>query len=148
VSRSSTESEYKAIANASIEVAWIQSLKELEVSLSRPLVLYCDNIGATYLTANPLYHACTKHIAIGYHFFWDRVSTKELEVWFISRKDQIADILTKPLISKRFAMLTFNLNIRMPTLSLRGRIRSDKDEASQAAQTLKADTLQAKDKHQ
>jgi hypothetical protein len=27
-------------------------------------------------------------------------------------------------------------------------IRSDKDEASQAAQTLKADTLQAKDKHQ
>jgi hypothetical protein len=27
-------------------------------------------------------------------------------------------------------------------------IRSDKDEASQATQTLKADTLQAKDKYQ
>jgi hypothetical protein len=149
VSRSSTESEYKAIANASAEVTWIQSLlKELEVSMSCSPILYCDNIGATYLTANPLYHARTKHIAIDYHFVWDRVSIKELEVRFISGKDQIADILTKPLISKRFAMLTFNLNVWMPTSSLRGRIRSDKDEASQAIQTLKADTLQAKDKHQ
>jgi hypothetical protein len=53
----------------------------------------------------------------------------------------------KSLISKQFAMLTFNLNVRMPTSSWRG-IRSNKDEASQIAQTLKADTLQAKGKHQ
>ena len=107
MSHSSTKSEYKAIANASTEVTWIQSLlKELEVSLSRPPILYCDNIGATYLTTNPLYHARTKHTTIDYHFIWDRVLTKELEVRFFSRKDQIANILTKPLISKQFAMLT------------------------------------------
>jgi hypothetical protein len=34
------------------------------------------------------------------------------------------------------------------SFQLLGIIRSDKDEASQAVQTLKADTLQAKDKHQ
>jgi hypothetical protein len=69
VSRSSTESEYKAIANAFAKVIGIKSLlKELEVSLSRSPILYCDNIGAKYLTANPLYHAHTKHIAIDYHF--------------------------------------------------------------------------------
>jgi hypothetical protein len=121
VSCSSTESEYKAIANAFAEVTWIKSLlKELEVSLSRSPILYCDNIGAKYLTANLLYHARTKHIAIDYHFVQDHVSTKELKVWFIFGKDQTVDILTKPLISKWFAMLTFNLNVWMPTLSLRG----------------------------
>ena len=82
------------------------------------------------------------------HFVWDRILAKELEVRFISRKYQIVDILTKPLILKRFAMLTFNLNVRMPMLGLRGCIRSNKDEVSQAVQTLKADTVQAKDKYQ
>jgi hypothetical protein len=103
VSRSSTESEYKAIANAAAELTWIQSLlSELGVFLSMPPILLCDNIGATYLTANPLFHARTKHIAIDYHFVRDKVAAKTLVVKFLSSKDQIADILTKPLVSTRF----------------------------------------------
>lgn len=48
VSRSSTEAEYKAIANASSEVTWITHLlSELGVTLAQTPVLYCDNIGAT-----------------------------------------------------------------------------------------------------
>ena len=41
VSRSSTEAEYKALANGTAEAVWIQSvLKELGVSQSRPPVLW------------------------------------------------------------------------------------------------------------
>jgi histone deacetylase 1/2 len=50
VSRSSTEGEYKFVANAMAEEMWIQSLlEELGVKLTRTPCLWCDNIGATYL---------------------------------------------------------------------------------------------------
>lgn len=75
VSRSSIEHEYKALANATIELMWIRSLlKELGVFLKSPPTLYCDNIGATYLTSNPIYHGHTKHIEIDYHFVRHRVA--------------------------------------------------------------------------
>jgi hypothetical protein len=69
VSRSSTEAEYKALANGAAEAIWIESLlKELGVSRQRIPILWCDNLGATYLTANPVFHARTKHIEIDFHF--------------------------------------------------------------------------------
>ena len=96
VSHSNTESEYKALANATAELIWIQSLlKELGVFLSAAPILHCDKIGATYLTSNPAFHVRTKHIEIDYHFVRDRVAQISLTVKFLSSKDQLADpILT------------------------------------------------------
>ncbi|XP_043692912.1 uncharacterized mitochondrial protein AtMg00810-like [Telopea speciosissima] len=55
VARTSPESKYKALANASAELIWVQQLlADLGVSSPVPL-LCCDNIGATYLAANPLF---------------------------------------------------------------------------------------------
>jgi hypothetical protein len=126
VSRSSTESGYKAIANTTAKLTWIQTvLRELDVISPEPPILYCDNIGATYLTSNPIYHARTKHIEIDYHFVRDMVAKKLLKVCFVSGKDQLADILMKPLVAARFIMFRFNLNVHPPTSSLRGRIGLD-----------------------
>jgi hypothetical protein len=69
VSRSSTEAEYKSLANATAEVIWVQTLLT-EHCINHPKVatLWCDNLGATYLSANPVFHARTKHIEVDYHF--------------------------------------------------------------------------------
>ncbi|XP_062075014.1 uncharacterized mitochondrial protein AtMg00810-like [Humulus lupulus] len=50
VSRSSTESEYRALAHVAAEISWIQSLlKEFELPLVSTPVTWCDNMGASAL---------------------------------------------------------------------------------------------------
>jgi hypothetical protein len=49
VSRSSTEAEYKALANATTELMWVQKLlQELGVPHPPAARLWCDNLGAKY----------------------------------------------------------------------------------------------------
>jgi histone deacetylase 1/2 len=123
VARSSTEAEYKAIANAAAELIWFKSiLYELGLPPQHSPTLWCDNIGATYLTSNPKFHARTKHIEIDVHFVRDQVSNKELVVKFISSKDQLADALTKPLPPVKFSQVQRNLNVRDLPSRLRGRV--------------------------
>jgi hypothetical protein len=63
------EVEYKSLAIATAEIIWLQALlHELGVSQPRAGSLWCDNLGATYLTANPMFHARTKHVEVDYHF--------------------------------------------------------------------------------
>ena len=73
--------------------------------------LWCDNLGATYLSANPVFHARTKHIEIDFHFVRERVANKELDVRFIHSGDQIADGFTKALPTRSFENFRRNLNL-------------------------------------
>ena len=112
VSRSSTEAEYKALANATAEVIWIQAiLKELGILRTPIPCLWCDNLGATYLSANPVFHARTKHIEIDFHFVRERVAKKQLQIQFVHSRDQIADGFTKPLPTRSFEDFKHNLNL-------------------------------------
>ncbi|KAK1692440.1 hypothetical protein QYE76_009137 [Lolium multiflorum] len=112
VSRSSTEAEYKALANATAELIWVEALlRELGVRLQEKPCLWCDNLGATYLSINPVFHARTKHIEIDYHFVRERVASNRLAIKFISTKDQVADGFTKPLPVKGLDEFKRNLNL-------------------------------------
>ena len=112
MSRSSTEAEYKAIANATAELMWIQSLlKELKISSPPTARIWCDNIGATYLTANPVFHGRVKHVEIDFHFVRERVARKLLDVRVISTNDQIADGFTKAPTKKKMDLFRDNLNL-------------------------------------
>ncbi|XP_035842850.1 uncharacterized mitochondrial protein AtMg00810-like [Helianthus annuus] len=112
VSRSSTESEYKALADAVAELTWLQTLlRELHVPTRSAPKLWCDNLGATYLSANPVFHARTKHVEVDYHFVREKVARGQLSVQFITTDDQIADVFTKPLPSPKFLFLRSKLRV-------------------------------------
>jgi hypothetical protein len=88
MSRSSTEAKYKYLANATIEVIWVQTImRELGISQFGTPCLWCDNLGVTYMMVNPVFHAWTKHIEIGYHFVRKRVANKQLNIRIIASED-------------------------------------------------------------
>nr|GEU29282.1 integrase, catalytic core [Tanacetum cinerariifolium] len=110
VLRSSTEAEYKALADTVAKLTWLQALRnELGICSSSTPILWCDNLGATYLSANPIFHACTKHVETDYHFVREKVAKGDLRVQHISTHDQIADIFKKPLPTPRFLFLRSKL---------------------------------------
>ena len=119
MSRSSTESEYKALTLASAELCWFHTLlKDLGVFISTALTLWCDNVSALAIASNPVFHARTKYIEVDFHFVRERVLRKDLAVKFVSTLDQLADIFTKSLSPNRFLALRSNLmaSVRPPEL--------------------------------
>jgi hypothetical protein len=60
---------------------WLQSLlKELKIPHPPATRLWCDNLGATYLSVNPVFHARMKHIEVDFHFVRECVARKLLEI--------------------------------------------------------------------
>jgi len=96
--RSSTEAEYRAVADTLAEISWICSLlSELHFPVSYTPVIYCDSIGANQLSSNPMFHSRMKHIVMDFHFIQQRVRSGALRVSHVSSNDQLADALTKSL---------------------------------------------------
>lgn len=113
VSRSSAESEYRALANAASDLIWLQSIcKELSIPVAGPSNLWCDNQSAIALASNPVFHARTKHIEVDVHFVREKVQAKIIDVGYVPSEDQIADIFTKPLAEKRFLLLRSRLKLK------------------------------------
>lgn len=112
VARSSTEAEYRAVANASSEIRWICNLlSELGITLPRPPTLFCDNLGATFLCANPVFHSRMKHVALDFHFIRGQIQHGMLRVSHVNIKDQLADVLTKPLARAQFQELCNKIGV-------------------------------------
>ena len=49
-----------------------------------------------------MFHDRSKHVEIKYHFIRDLVQRRALKLQYIRTDEQIADILTKPLTTKKF----------------------------------------------
>ncbi|GKD03878.1 ribonuclease H-like domain-containing protein [Tanacetum coccineum] len=81
ISRSSAEAEYRGVANVVAETAWIRNLlRELHSPLLTATLVYCDNVSAVYMSANPVQHQRTKHIEIDIHFVRDMVKAGHVRV--------------------------------------------------------------------
>ncbi|XP_057730433.1 uncharacterized mitochondrial protein AtMg00810-like [Arachis stenosperma] len=112
VARSSTEAEYRAMANLVAELLWIKHLlHELKIPLTKAPMIYCDNLSAVLLAANPILHSKSKHFETDLHFVRDHVNNKTIQVSHIPGSVQVADALTKALPSRSFLEFRSMLNI-------------------------------------
>ncbi|GJV10395.1 ribonuclease H-like domain-containing protein [Tanacetum coccineum] len=98
LSRSSAEAEYRGVANDVAETSWIHNLlRELHILFFTATLVYCDNVSAVYMSANPVQHQHTKHREIGIHFVHDKVAACHVRVFHVPSGFQYADIFTKKL---------------------------------------------------
>ncbi|GKD86596.1 ribonuclease H-like domain-containing protein [Tanacetum coccineum] len=77
--RSTSEVEYRGVANAVVETWWLRNLlRELHTPLSSATIVYCDNVSAVYLYCSLVQHQRTKHIEIDIHFVRDLVAAGQI----------------------------------------------------------------------
>lgn len=130
VARSSTEAEYRTLSDTAAELAWISlMLKSIGVKQTDPAEIYCDNLSAVHLTANPVLHRKSKHFATHYHFAREKVADGSQIVKHIPAAQQLADVFTKSLPQRNYFSLRSKLDVALsPTSSLRGSIRPNGSE--------------------
>lgn len=69
------------------------------------LKLLIDNASAIKLAKNPEFHKRSKHIEVRHHFVREKYNEGIIDLEHVDGKNQIADVMTKPLTRIRFEIL-------------------------------------------
>ncbi|GJW77783.1 ribonuclease H-like domain-containing protein [Tanacetum coccineum] len=90
LAKSSAEAEYKAMNTVTCEVIWIHKiLTELNVQISLPVPIHCDNSFAIQIAANPVFHEKTKHFEIELLFLREKVSAGVVKTLKVKSVDNV-----------------------------------------------------------
>lgn len=116
IARSSTEVEYRCLAQTAAELVWVcQLMRDLHIFLPVVPSIGCENISSISLASNLVMHSKMKHVAISFHFIRELVqSDHQLQVFYISTLDQVADVFTKSLHGPQFNQLIHKLRVLTP----------------------------------
>ena len=100
------------MASAVAESCWVrQLLQELHCPIESATIVYCDNVSAVYLSANPVQHRRTKHIELDIHFVREKVALGVVRVLHVPSTSQFADIFTKGLPTTLFQEFRSSLHV-------------------------------------
>jgi hypothetical protein len=98
VALSSCEAEYVATTHIAKTVLWLRSLAhELGFSQYDATTTFCDNQGTIACTHGPQHHSKMKHIDLRFHFIRDCVQKRQIDVIYVPRTENVADLFAKPL---------------------------------------------------
>ncbi|CAL9161167.1 unnamed protein product, partial [Musa hybrid cultivar] len=98
VSKSSTESEYRAMFSACSEIVWLwELLGELGFPQIEPTPLHTDNTSAIQIINNPVFHERTKHIEVDCHSIHEAYDAHVISLLHITTDLQTDDVFTKAL---------------------------------------------------
>lgn len=112
ISFSSAKAEYQAMCAATYEAVWLRILL-LDVGEEQKVVtmIKCDNQSSIKLANNPLFHKNTKHIDTQFHFFREKVQSKEIHIEYSNSCENATNIFTKPLGRIKFELFREVLGI-------------------------------------
>eukprot|EP00253_Pinus_taeda_P002775 PITA_02775 len=106
IALSTAEAEYVVAASCCTQLLWMmQTLQDFQITCTPPISILCDNTSAISISKNPIMHSKTKHIPIKYHFLREQVLEQKVKLEYVPSKEQIVDILTKPLPRETFEYL-------------------------------------------
>jgi hypothetical protein len=106
VSLSTTEAEFIAAALCACQCVWLRRILEhLSHCQEGATVVFCDNVSTIKLSKNPVLHGRSKHIDVRFHFLRNLCNDGVIELNYCSTRDQLADIMTKPLKVDEFQHL-------------------------------------------
>ncbi|KAK2966733.1 hypothetical protein RJ640_000831 [Escallonia rubra] len=112
VSRSSSEAEYRAMANTTAEIVWVRwLLRDMGATQSSPTPMFCDNKSAVEIAHNSVFHERTKHIEIDCHFVRHHFHQGTITLPYVSSSLQLADFFTKSHTFARFTLLLGKLSM-------------------------------------
>ena len=112
VALSTTEAEYMALCECSKHTQWtISLLQQLSFEIDLPVDVYCDSDGAISIASKNVDHKRTKHIDVKYHYIRERINEGTIHVNGVDSKDNLADVLTKPLPREQHHILTSRLGL-------------------------------------
>ena len=89
-----------------------QLLKDFQVDVSTPALLFCDNKAAIHISTNPTFHERTKHIEIDYPFVREKLAAGFIKLMPIRYQHQLADIFTKALPSSLLKSLLSKMTVK------------------------------------
>jgi hypothetical protein len=116
VALSSCEAKYIAASTASTQALWlVRLLGDLLDRDTGAVELRVDSKSALALAKNLIFYEQSKHIRMRYHFIRGCLEEWRFKACYINTKDQLADLLTKPL--GRIKFLELCSRIRMVQLS-------------------------------
>ncbi|GJU65437.1 retrovirus-related pol polyprotein from transposon TNT 1-94, partial [Tanacetum coccineum] len=120
--------EYIALSGCCSQILWMRSqLTDYGFKFNK-IPLYCDNKSAIALCCNNVQHSRAKHIDIRYHFIKEQMENGTWSYNFVRTEDQLDDIFTKPLPSKRFNFLIDKLGMRNMSPETLKRLTEEMDE--------------------
>jgi hypothetical protein len=109
VTMSSTEAEYVALFHASCEAVWLKRLLTQLGFHQSVVTIFQDNLSTIQWCHGKEDFHRSKHIAIKYHKIREWVIAKEIVPTYMSTKEMIADVLTKPIVNAQFEYLACGL---------------------------------------
>lgn len=80
-------------------------------------VIKCDNTSAIRLSRNTVFHGKCKHNGVRFHFLRELVADGAIALEYVDTREQVANILTKPLHHDNF----IRLRERLGVYSLKGK---------------------------